>query len=124
MPTPAQLARMDVAVAPYPPLENFYFSPLKVYEYLAAGLPVVASDVGPLPGLLVPPCGDPAGAVYPAGSILHLADAVSRLRHAPAARADLSRHGRQAMVQRHDWRRVLEHVLELSEVDRVKTQAT
>jgi glycosyltransferase involved in cell wall biosynthesis len=121
---PAQLARMDLAVAPYPPLENFYFSPLKVYEYLAAGLPVVASDVGPLPGLLVPACADQIGAVYPAGSILHLADAVSRLRHAPAARADLARHARQAMVDRHDWRRVLEQVLELTEVGRVPTQAT
>src|SRR5262249_44692169 len=33
---PAWLASMDVAVAPYPRLESFYFSPLKVYEYLAA----------------------------------------------------------------------------------------
>src|SRR5262249_36909852 len=43
---PGLLASMDVAVAPYPPLENFYFSPLKVYEYMAAGLPVVASRIG------------------------------------------------------------------------------
>jgi hypothetical protein len=28
------------------------------------------------------------------------------------------------MVDRHDWRRVLEQVLELSEVGRVPTQAT
>src|SRR5262249_29411154 len=60
---PAFLASMDVALAPYPNLARFYFSPLKVYEYMAAGLPVVASCIGQLEeliepgvnGLLVPP---------------------------------------------------------------------
>src|SRR5690606_34709531 len=49
---PAQLAAMDIAVAPYPQLPDFYFSPLKLYEYLAAGLPVVASDIGPCAEIL------------------------------------------------------------------------
>src|SRR5438132_8116723 len=35
---------MDVAVAPYPLLDDFYFSPLKLFEYLAVGKPVVARD--------------------------------------------------------------------------------
>src|SRR5690606_38547242 len=66
---PAQLRRMHVATAPYPAVagERHYFSPLKLYEYLAAGLPVVASRIGQAArviedgqtGLLVPP-GDPA----------------------------------------------------------------
>src|SRR5207302_554460 len=66
---PGLLASMDVAVAPYPNLADFYFSPLKVYEYMAAGLPVVVSNIGQLGklinhgvnGLLVP-AGD-AGAL-------------------------------------------------------------
>src|SRR5262249_49364347 len=33
---PGLLASIDVAVAPYPKLPHFYFSPLKVYEYMAA----------------------------------------------------------------------------------------
>ncbi|HVG00160.1 MAG TPA: glycosyltransferase family 4 protein, partial [Chloroflexia bacterium] len=37
---PQLLADMDVAVAPYPNRADFYFSPLKVYEYMAAGRPV------------------------------------------------------------------------------------
>ncbi|MDQ3382955.1 MAG: glycosyltransferase family 4 protein, partial [Actinomycetota bacterium] len=63
---PAALAGASVAVAPYPALTGSdaqYFSPLKIYEYAAAALPVVASQVGQVPrivrhgrtGLLVPP---------------------------------------------------------------------
>lgn len=49
---PGLLASMDVAVAPYPPLDHFYFSPLKLFEYMAAGLPIVASRIGQLEELI------------------------------------------------------------------------
>src|ERR1043166_6328723 len=37
---------MDIGLAPYLPQENFYFSPLKLYEYMAASLCVIASYAG------------------------------------------------------------------------------
>ena len=43
---PGLLTRMDVATAPYLPRDNFYFSPMKVYEYMAAGVTVIASGTG------------------------------------------------------------------------------
>ena len=43
---PRMLASMDVAVAPYPPLDDFYFSPLKLFEYMAAGCAIVAAAIG------------------------------------------------------------------------------
>jgi glycosyltransferase involved in cell wall biosynthesis len=46
------LGRMHVAVAPYSTGQPFYFSPLKINEYMAAGLPVVASRIGDLPQVL------------------------------------------------------------------------
>ncbi len=47
-----RLGEATVAVAPYPADPFFYFSPLKVVECMAAGLPVVTSDQGDLPRML------------------------------------------------------------------------
>src|SRR5207247_157692 len=50
---PHYLAAMDVAVAPHAASNHFYFSPIKIFEYLAAGCPVVASAIGQIAELLV-----------------------------------------------------------------------
>jgi len=112
---PDLLARMDVAVAPYPRLDEFYFSPLKLYEYLAAGVPVVAGDAGNLPELLAGPDG-PLGITYPAGSVDDLAATIALLRAGPELRADLARRGRADALESHDWSQVLARVLGLLEV--------
>lgn len=45
---PTKAARSDIAVSPIPPYEAFQVSsPAKVFEYLAMGLPVVASRIDP-----------------------------------------------------------------------------
>ena len=40
------IAAMDIVLAPYPPLEFFYYSPVKIYEYMACGKPVLTSRLG------------------------------------------------------------------------------
>ncbi len=65
---PGLVKSFDVAVAPYAPSGDFYFSPLKVLEYMAAGVPVVYSDLGDLATVV----GD-AGIGVPAGNPTALA---------------------------------------------------
>jgi len=84
---PAHLDAMDIGAAPFEPMAGFYFSPLKVVEYLAAGLPVVASGQGDLP-LLV---GD-AGILYEPGSQDELTGALRRLGEDSALRSRLGRN--------------------------------
>lgn len=43
---PGYVAAFDIAAAPYRGSADFYFSPLKLYEYLATGRAVIASRVG------------------------------------------------------------------------------
>lgn len=108
---PGLLASMDVAVAPYPEGANFYFSPLKVYEYLAAGLPVAASDVGQIGasirdgenGLLCPPGGAAA-----------LAEALWRLSRDPVLRVRLGREARRSVLEGHTWDAVAGRILDLA----------
>ena len=105
---PAELAAMDVAVAPYPQLPDFYFSPLKIYEYLAAGLPVVASDIGPCAQILDD---GGLGVLVTPGDATELAAVLAGLRSDDELRAELSRAGRQAAVARHDWSLVVSRIL-------------
>jgi glycosyltransferase involved in cell wall biosynthesis len=49
---PRYLSACDVCVAPYPRIEPFYFSPIKVIEYMAMQLPIVASAQGQINDLL------------------------------------------------------------------------
>ena len=48
----AVMAGWDVGLAPFADVPGFYFSPLKVFEYMAAGLCPVVTAVGELPELV------------------------------------------------------------------------
>lgn len=85
---PGLIARMDVATAPYPASASHYFSPLKLYEYLAMGRPVVASAIGQTADLIGPSA---AGILVPPSDITALSDALRHLATDPPARAALSR---------------------------------
>jgi glycosyltransferase involved in cell wall biosynthesis len=49
---PAWANAMTLTVAPYLPQPDFYFSPMKIVESLAAGRPVVAPDIGEISGIV------------------------------------------------------------------------
>jgi len=97
---PGILAAMDIGVAPYTAQDGFYFSPLKVAEYLAAGLPVVASDQGDVREIV----GD-AGLLVPPNDVAALAAALARLCREPDLRHTLSAAAR-LRARALDWLQV------------------
>ena len=113
---PAHVAGSAIGVAPYPDLgggEQQYFSPMKVLEYLAAGLAVVASDVGQIPQLLEDGSGRHGVLVAPSDPTA-LAAALDDLATCPGRRVRMGRSGRLLAEQRHSWRRTVARILELA----------
>jgi glycosyltransferase involved in cell wall biosynthesis len=103
---PAWMAVMDSATLPYPKLPSeMWFSPLKLYEYMAAGKAIVASRSGQIAevlsdaetGLLVQP-GDP----------LELQAALARLIANPELASSLGQAARRLANERHSWGRYVE----------------
>ena len=98
---PQQLGRMDIAVAPYPALPDFYFSPLKLFEYMAAGLPLVTTAVGDLPQLVED---GHTGVLVPPDQPAALARAIASLAAEPERRRRLGAAARDRVIERHSWR--------------------
>lgn len=47
-----RLKTMDILAAPYCFVENFYYSPIKIFEYMASGKAIVASGIGQISEIL------------------------------------------------------------------------
>ncbi len=103
---PGWLACADVAVAPYPRLDSFYFSPLKVVEYQAAGLPVVASRCGQLDRLIVD---GRTGRLVSPGDADALAAALADLHRDPELRRKMGGRGRRRAFRCSGWSAVAAH---------------
>lgn len=106
---PSYLAAMDVALVLAAPGAAFHYSPLKLAEYLAAGIPVVAARAGALADRLRD--GEDAVLVAP-GDVGALRAAVLRLRDDPDECARVGRAGRAAALARWSWDRSVQLVLE------------
>lgn len=108
---PALLARMDIAVAPYPDLPDFYFSPLKIAEYMAAGRAVIASRIGDIDGLLTH---ERDGLLCPAGDAAAFAAAIVRLYRVPDLRRALGAAARVKAERDLGWDAVAGRILALA----------
>ena len=105
------LARMDVGVASYPELETFYFSPLKVWEYAAASVPIAASASGELPSLFPH---KEAALLHPPGNARKLARHIERLRDNPELGLRLARKAHRT-ARAHTWDRLAARVVRAAE---------
>ena len=106
---PQHMAGTAIGVAPYPAMDtdsDQYFSPLKVYEYMAAGLPVVASRVGQLPEIM----GESAYLVPPSDPEA-LAEALDALVANPVERARVGSDNRRQAEREHSWTGTVDHIL-------------
>ncbi|HIK07852.1 MAG TPA: glycosyltransferase family 4 protein [Trichormus sp. M33_DOE_039] len=111
---PQLLAAMDVAVAPYAAQSDFYFSPLKVYEYMAACLPVVVSQIGQLADLIDHGVN---GLLCPPGDAIALADALEKLWRSPHLCHNLGQAARKTVISRHTWDAIAKKIIDIAGLD-------
>jgi glycosyltransferase involved in cell wall biosynthesis len=98
---PAWLTVADVAVMPYPKMaKELWFSPLKMYEYMAAGKAIVASRAGQIAEVLQD---GETGVLVEPGDTQGLAQALIRLLNDQNERHRLGMNARQQAVEQHSW---------------------
>ena len=103
---PSVLAAGDVGVAPYDTARlaqlrlGFYWSPLKIFEYMAAGLPAVTIPRFPLTDIVRD---GQEGCHFREGDPGSLAETLVRLAADPVLRRTLGRKARVRVVERYSW---------------------
>ncbi|MEZ4703290.1 MAG: glycosyltransferase family 4 protein [Rhodothermales bacterium] len=107
---PAYIASMDVAVAPYPKMDTCYFSPLKVFEYMASGRAVVGSRNGQLATLIED---GEDGLIYEPGDTAGLAVALIQLNRNSTLRYRLGENARRKILRHHTWEATADRIVHL-----------
>lgn len=105
---PELVSRMDAGLAPYPRGAGFYFSPIKIFEYMAAGVPIVASDIGQIGELMTH---RKTALLHRPGAVTEIAGCIERLATSPTLADSLARNARAMLCRRFTWRRNAERVL-------------
>lgn len=109
---PACIRAFDVALAPYPAAAHtFYFSPLKIYEYLACGVPVVAPRLGQIADAV---SDGHTGRLYPAGDLEALAAACADLLDDGPGRRRMGTAAAAAVAAHHTWRHNADRVVAIA----------
>lgn len=116
---PAWTAACDLVVAPYQAAVDFYFSPLKVIEALAAGRPVVAPRLGQLCELIAD---GKSGLLYRPQDAQDCAGAILRILDDPDLRAAMGREARLSAAHR-GWDRIVQRVTGLAAAARIGAAA-
>lgn len=102
---PEFLAAADVAVLPYPKLpREMWFSPLKLYEYMAAGKAIVGSRSGQTAQVIQDGYN---GVLVEPGDVACFAQAVVQLLRDPMERQRLGQNARVQAIEQHSWQRYI-----------------
>lgn len=108
----ALLDACDILVAPHVPLADgseFFGSPTKIFEYMAAGKGIVASRLGQIGEVLVD--GETALLVEP-GNVSELGAAIMKLVESEELRMRLGAKAREVAEKEHTWTRNAQRVLD------------
>lgn len=92
------LSEARIGISPLQPIPKFQLNvPVKIFEYWACGLPVIASDLVPMRPFFRDGY---AGLLFPAGSVAELTRSIVWMLDHPDEAARMGRNGRNLVAQR------------------------
>jgi glycosyltransferase involved in cell wall biosynthesis len=97
---PSMITSMDIATAPYPQTDGCYFSPLKLFEYMACARAVAASRTGQVPDIIRD---NVTGVLCQPGDAASLATALASLVDSLATRARLGTAAQREVLASRTW---------------------
>ena len=116
---PGIIRQFDVALAPYPPLEHaFYFSPLKIFEYMACGVAVAAANCGQIADVIRD---GETGLLHAPGDLDALATACDRLLSQPKLRFALGHAAAELIRASYTWDHNAQRAVELAQTLKATT---
>ena len=105
---PTYLGLIDVAVAPYPPLpQPLWFSPLKLFDYMASGKAIVASGIGQIREVIDD---GETGVLVEPGNSFAMANAIVELLCDPSRRRELGENARATLETKYTWDHCVERL--------------
>lgn len=108
---PSYIRLLDIAVAPYNVKSEFYFSPLKLIEYMACGVPVIACGRGEISRLMQD---RELGIHLPQADPESLTQALLSLYTDPARRIAVAASAREA-IQDRTWSNIAQQTILFAE---------
>ncbi|MBN1780132.1 glycosyltransferase family 4 protein [bacterium] len=97
---PALINAMDIVLAPYPALPFFYYSPVKIYEYMACGKPVVTSRSGQIAEIVQDMHN---GMLCEPGQTGEFAERIALLINKPSLRKSMGKKAWECVQNKHTW---------------------
>ncbi len=98
---PTYINAMDVALAPYPKLPSFHYSPIKIFEYMAAAKPIITSRYVDTEAVITD---HSDGLLVEPGNASMLAQAILELLKDKDLRDRLGTQARQTVEEHFTWR--------------------
>jgi len=104
---PVYLATADILVAPFNPVgadhtqkHGYIYSPIKIFEYMALGKPLIASDLLPIKTVIRDGID---GILIPSGRPKKLAKAILKLLQNEKLKIELGKNARAKVLQYYSW---------------------
>jgi len=107
---PKYIAAMDIVLAPYPGLDFFYYSPVKIYEYMSSGKPVVTTRIGQIAEIIE---NRRNGFLTEPNDIGNIELIIQELLNEPELREKVGAAARKDVLEKFTWKKRGEQLSEL-----------